>query len=264
MPVGTRAEAPRRGRKKDLTEFCMDLAGMRIGVRALYPQSRAYCRDYLCQGSPELLVEIRPELLEQEQARSRSSALEEGLTPWEAPAEYLELRAIYRQIAEQAPARNVLLFHGSAIAVDGQTYLFTAKSGTGKSTHTRLWRQRFGDRALMVNDDKPLLRFTPEGVLACGTPWDGKHRLSTPIQLPLKAVCVLTRDDHNHIEALPAREAYPTLYQQSYPPRDPEAMALTLSLLGRLTQQVKLYHLGCNMDPSAAEISYNGMQEEDK
>ena len=174
----------------------------------------------------------------------------------------LEELAIYRQIAEQAPERGVLLFHGSAVAVDGQTYLFTAKSGTGKSTHTRLWRQRFGDRALMVNDDKPLLRFTETEVLVCGTPWNGKHHLSAPVQLPLKALCVLTRDTTNHIEPLEAREAFPTLYQQCYHPQSPGAMARTLALLGQLTEQAGLYHLGCNMDPEAAEISYNGMQEE--
>ena len=133
------------------------------------------------------------EQLEREQEESRASALQEGRTPWEAPLRYLEELAIYRQIAEQAPERGVLLFHGSAVAVDGQTYLFTAKSGTGKSTHTRLWRQRFGDRALMVNDDKPLLRFTETEVLVCGTPWNGKHHLSAPVQLPLKALCVLMR-----------------------------------------------------------------------
>lgn len=235
---------------------------MRVGVRALYPQSREFCREYLCREEPDFIVEIRPEQLEREQEESRASALQEGRTPWEAPLRYLEELAIYRQIAEQAPERGVLLFHGSAVAVDGQTYLFTAKSGTGKSTHTRLWRQRFGDRALMVNDDKPLLRFTETEVLVCGTPWNGKHHLSAPVQLPLKALCVLTRDTTNHIEPLEAREAFPTLYQQCYHPQSPDGMARTLALLGQLTERAGLYHLGCNMDPEAAEISYNGMQEE--
>ena len=77
--------------------------------------------------------------------------------------------------------------------MDGQAVLFTAKSGTGKSTHTKLWRDLFGERAVMVNDDKPLLRILKDGVLVCGTPWDGKHRLSTNCALPLKAICILER-----------------------------------------------------------------------
>ena len=95
---------------------------------------------------------------------------------------------------------DTILFHGSVIAVDGIGYLFTAKSGTGKSTHTRLWREYFGDRAAMVNDDKPLLKITDSSVIAYGTPYNGKHRLGTNISVPLKAICILTRAADNHIE----------------------------------------------------------------
>ena len=196
-------------------------------------------------------------------AISRSSALEDGLTPWQAPAEYLELLAIYRQIAEQAPARNVLLFHGSAIAVDGQTYLFTAKSGTGKSTHTRLWRQAFGERAVMINDDKPLLHVGEGGVTAYGTPWNGKHRLGGNLSAPLKALCVLTRDERNHIERITLEDAFPMLFQQCYQPEQAEKIPRVLTLLERLGKTVGLYRLGCNMEPEAAIISYQGMQEEE-
>lgn len=69
---------------------------------------------------------------------------------------YLETLAVYRKIVTRLVFSDILLIHGSAIAVDGKAYLFTAPSGTGKSTHTRMWREYFKDRAVMVNDDKPL------------------------------------------------------------------------------------------------------------
>ena len=253
---------PCGGREQTLTEFCVELAGLPIGVRALFPQTEEFCRDYLCRKEPLFTVELSQELLDREQAYNRETAEAEGREPFSVSPIYLEQLALYRQIAEVSPDHGVLLFHGSAVAVDGQVYLFTAKSGTGKSTHARLWRRRFGDRALMVNDDKPLLRFSEQGVLACGTPWDGKHRLSTPISLPLKAVCLLTRARENAIAPLSAGEAFPHLYQQCYHPTGAVQMSETLTLLGQLCRQTRLYRLGCNMDPEAAEISYQGMQEE--
>ncbi len=129
---------------------------------------------------------------------------------------YLETLAVYRKIADHLLSYDTLLFHGSVIAVDGEGYLFTAKSGgTGKSTHTRLWREYFGERAVMVNDDKPLLRITDSGVTAYGTPWDGKHRLSTNIAVPLKGICILTRDTTNHIEPAEPHAVYPLIVQQT-------------------------------------------------
>ena len=155
---------------------------------------------------------------------------------------------------------DTILFHGSVIAVDGVGYLFTAKSGTGKSTHTRLWRECFGERAVMVNDDKPLLKITHNGVIAYGTPYNGKHRLGSNISVPLKAICILIRDTVNHIEPITRNQAYTKLLQQVYRPADGEKMMKTLDLLDRLADSIKLYQLGCNMDISAAQVAYEGMQ----
>ena len=140
-----------------------------------------------------------------------------------------------------------------------QAYLFTAKSGTGKSTHARLWREMLGARAVMVNDDKPLIRVTDQGVLAYGTPWDGKHRLSSNICVPLKAVCILEQSPENHIRRITPTEAMPFLLQQVYRPSDPGMLARTLELIDRMAKSVSFYKLACNMDPEAAQLSYHTM-----
>ncbi len=108
----------------------------------------------------------------------------------------------------------------------------------------------------------PLLCIRPEGVRVYGTPWNGKHRLSCNQSVPLKGLCLLARDKTNHIEAVSAEEAFPMLLQQSFHPQTGEGMLRVLELLDRLSRNVKLYRLGCNMEPEAAEIAYQGMQEE--
>ena len=150
------------------------------------------------------------------------------------------------------------------IAVDGQCYLFTAKSGTGKSTHTALWRRLFGERAVMVNDDKPLIAVRENGVIVYGTPYNGKHRLGSNIAVPLEAICVLERAEENSIEPMQAKEIYPKLVQQMYRPFDSIALVSSLRLLTEMTKSVSLWRLRCNMEPEAAAVSFKAMSGSEK
>ena len=244
----------------------MRLAGQTIRLQVQYESFRSFAGDYLLppetvKSQEDFSIIISDTDIAAEQTRSDQEAAAEGKTTRIWPPEYLETLAVYRKIAEKMPAFDTFLFHGSAVAVDGQAYLFTAKSGTGKSTHTRLWRQHFGDRCIMINDDKPLLHWQEEHFLVCGTPWDGKHHLSRNMAVPLKALCILTRDEYNHIEPISAEEAWPLLWQQVYRPADGEMFAQTLTLMDKLTKMIPLYRLGCNRQPEAAIISYEGMQQ---
>ena len=173
--------------------------------------------------------------------------------------ERLESTAVQRKIAEGLYAYDTLLFHGSVIAVDGEAYLFTAKSGTGKSTHTRLWRKLFGDRAVMINDDKPFLRVTEEGVTVYGSPWNGKHGLGNNICAPLKAICILERGEQNAIRSIPANEAVSMLLQQSNRPRQAKWLPKYMELLDKLSGNLAFYRLSCTIDPQAAAVAYEAM-----
>jgi hypothetical protein len=239
------------------------IAGKRIAVQSVYPDVHSYCADYrTADGMPDFSVAVTEQHIAFEREKSAREREAEGLPPLEFPAPYLEELAVYRQIAEKMPDYDTLLMHGSLIAADGQGFLFTAKSGTGKSTHTRLWRELLGEKAVTVNDDKPLLHIGAEGVTGYGTPYNGKHRLGCNMSVPLKAICILTRAAENRIVRITKADAYAMLIQQVYRPRDPVQMKKTLALIDRLAEQTALYRLGCNMDIEAAEVAYNGMKGE--
>ncbi len=231
-----------------------------IEVSSLYERVHGYCAEYRADGKPDFSVTITREDIDYERERNARAAKLVGRRSYNSPDDYLEELAVYRKIAEQMPYYDTLLFHGSCVAVDRQGYLFTAKSGTGKSTHTRLWRELWGDKAVMVNDDKPLITVTADGVLIHGTPYNGKHRLGSNISVPLKAVCVLERAKTNTIRSISKAEAYPMLIQQAYRPIDGAALAATLPLIDKMADAVALYKLGCNMDPQAARVAYEGMK----
>ena len=228
-----------------------EFAGKTVEVNSLHEAVHRYCAAYRTDAPADFSVTITQENIEYERAREE--------TPGHADA-YLEELAVYRKVSEKMPYYDTILFHGSVIAVDGVAYVFTAKSGTGKSTHTALWRRLFGDRAVMVNDDKPLLHIG-DVVTAYGTPYDGKHKLSNKIAVPLKAVCILERAEGNSIVKITRSEAYPMLVQQAYRPADVVAMQKTLSLIDKMADTVGLFRLGCNMDPDAARVAYEGMNQ---
>ncbi|MCH5300390.1 MAG: hypothetical protein J1E56_03645 [Ruminococcus sp.] len=228
--------------------FSIRLANHNFNIENKYNYVYKLCKKYYSNERSGILISVTDDEILQEQTGGYS-------------LDYLESLAIYRKIAEYLIDHETLLFHGSAIAVDHKAYLFTAPSGTGKSTHARLWRKLFGQRAVMINDDKPFLKMTDRGVLAYGTPWDGKHHLSTNTSAPLKAICILERSEINYIEPITQSDALPMLMQHCYRPSDPVAMKKTLSLIERLGSSVKLYRMGCNMEPEAAQIAYNGMNE---
>ena len=229
-----------------------------ISIESIHEYVHRLCRDYAVQEtSADLGVRISQEDIDNERRRSGGADGEDRAPFSDA---YLETLAVYRKIAEDMPLHDTVLFHGSCVAVDGEGYLFAAASGTGKSTHAALWRKILGDRAVMINDDKPFIRIDSGGAVIYGTPWDGKHRLSTNTSVPLKAICLLERAQQNHIERADPREAYPGLLRQVYRPADGEALARTVSLVDMLMREVDLWRLGCNMEDDAAWTSYNAMR----
>ena len=248
---------------KSMIEFKLKLAEKIIKVSALFETTKEYCKDFFanCDKEHDFEVVMTEKMISDERAIHVAENGEDAkayLTD-----DYVETLALYRAIVEKLVEYNVVMFHGSAIAVDGVAYIFAALSGTGKSTHTRLWREHFGDRAVMVNDDKPLLTVTDDGITVHGTPWNGKHNLGSNISVPVKAICILERAENNHIERISPKAAYPTFFQQTYRSKNPSKLLKILALIDKTTKVTGVYRLGCNMNPDAATVSYNGMSKKE-
>ena len=236
-------------------------AGHAVEICSLYPQIHTLCSDYRTDSPPELVLSIDQSDIDCERGRSGETETAEDAQGRHPGDGYLETLAVHRKLAESLIEYNILLFHGSAVAVDGACYLFAAKSGTGKSTHARLWRELLGDRAVMVNDDKPLLAISDTGAVVWGTPWAGKHGLSSNISAPLRAICFLERGQENRIEPVSAKEGWPALWRQGYRPREPEKLKRTAAMIDSLSKHTRLYRLYCTPDIQAARIAYEAMSK---
>ena len=243
-----------------MVEFVIKVAGQAVGVHALFESTKSFCAEYLCDREADFAIEIGAADIMFERERSARTDMLEGRSVRKVSDAYLETLAVQRKLAEKLFEYDTLLFHGSVVALDGEGYLFTAKSGTGKSTHTRLWREVFGERAVMLNDDKPFLRLENGYVMAYGSPWNGKHGLGTNGCVPLRAICILQRGIENTIHPITASEALPMLLQQSHRPGNRSSFPKYMELIDKLTGGTVFYRLACNMEPSAVIVSYEGMK----
>jgi hypothetical protein len=150
-----------------------------------------------------------------------------------------------------------LVLHGSSIAYENQGIIFSANSGTGKSTHTGLWKQRFGKEVTIINDDKPALRFYDNIPFIFGTPWSGKTYLNTNIKVPLKAIVFIKRAESNWIERLNVRDSIFNLASQTVRPYyDEDLGKKALEFIERLLINVPIYRLHCNISQEAVETAY--------
>lgn len=155
------------------------------------------------------------------------------------------------------------ILHGSAIAYNNQGIIFSANSGTGKSTHTSLWKECFENKVTIVNDDKPAIRFYDGTPFIFGTPWSGKSDLNANVQAQLKALIFIKRDEINWIEQLNTRDSIFSLMSQISRPYYDENIGLkTMSIIEKLVQIVPIYRLHCNISQQAVEVVFKQLTKE--
>lgn len=153
---------------------------------------------------------------------------------------------------------DVTPVHSSAIVCNGRAVLFLGESGTGKSTHTRLWRENIAG-AVLLNDDSPFIGFVDGRATAFGAPWSGKTPCYKQEQYPIAAIVRLSQAPHNAIRPLRSVHAIGALLPSLTPAfgYDDELQDRMLATLSKIISQVPVYHLECLPDAAAARLSYD-------
>lgn len=174
-------------------------------------------------------------------------------------ASYIERLVIHKKISDEVLSRDAFMMHGALVEYEGTGYMFTAQSGTGKTTHVCLWKKVFGDGVHIVNGDKPILRLIDGELYAYGTPWCGKEGYNINTRVKLSKLCFVSRADDNSIVKISEIEAISRLMSQVeiVESRD---LAAQLAMLDVLVSKCDMYLLKCNMDDEAATVAYNGMK----
>lgn len=228
------------------------MANVVFGAQYNFPFTEFFLKDYSYDGNEdvEFVVSINANDIEFERA----------LTP-EFCDDELENVALFRKLCDcLLDKKDIILFHSSAITVDDRAYLFTAPSGTGKSTHTRLYKEYFGDRFAYVNDDKPFIKIENDSVVVYGNPWTGKHALGNNISAKVNGICKLAQAKKNAIRKMQSDETLLTLLDQTERPRNIEMMDKLLTILEKMVKLVPSFYLECDISYDAVTTSYNAMK----
>lgn len=229
------------------------IADLNVRLKNRYQYVELLCRDYITEESQ---IDFEVEASETDISEEMKNA------ECEANRAYAEAICLHRKIAERLWQYDAFLLHAALIECDGQGYAFAARSGTGKTTHIRLWKKLLGARVGVVNGDKPIVRLTESGVIAYGTPWNGKEGMGENRSCPVRGLCFLDRGVENEIHAIPTEEAAMRLFPQIYLPSEACAVEKTMDLLDEFVWRVSFWHLHCNMEDGAAELSHRRMTEE--
>lgn len=222
------------------------IAQMNIAVDPRYEYTKKVLADYAVDDADyELSVMITDEMIAYEQelnVKIHGEKMSDALC---------ESVAILREICDYIIRRGGFFLHCSCLKYKGKAIIFTAPSGTGKSTHADLWMKHFGDAVEMINDDKPLVREQEDGFVIYGTPWRGKHNRGANISAPVGAVFFLAQAPDNSTEPVDSFTALSLLMQQTVIPHSKEDTSALLEMLGRLIEQVPMYRLYCNISDEA-------------
>lgn len=230
-----------------------DIAGLKVSMDCkeglLFERSRAYLSEEQ-NAQADFFVGISQEVLEQ-----KHKALPQ-LTEDECRYVYSGEMFYYKLLSFDG-----MLLHASAIEKDGYAYLFSAKSGTGKSTHTHLWMEVL-DNVNMINDDKPAIRKIDGRFYACGTPFSGKNDESSNVCVPIRAIVFLERDKDNSIERITPKEAIPLFMSQTVRPSQENRMLKMLEILDSVLREIPVFKLKCNISRDAVYTAYEGINKE--
>ena len=198
-----------------------------------------FCRGYIVKEpapEPDYVIPVTRDETEKQVLLSGQCGLDQL-------SGYVILRKLSTQLLK---GERTIFIHGSVVAWHGSAFLFTAPSGTGKTTHSRLWTKNLPD-AYILNGDKPFVS-TGEKIMAWGSPWCGSERYNKNAGVELKAICFLKRAEKNRIVEISDNEAIPMLAVQTGNPdsSDYRTKIWIMEGLNRLRGRVKFYRYEVN------------------
>ncbi len=219
---------------------------MNVRFDLLKSRSEKYLADFL--GEPDIFIETTDRQLELIKKEMPKLTAEEG--------EYMCTSAIfYNKLLEF----DGFLLHSSAVSYGGKAYMFTADCGTGKSTHSRLWREYVGSDVGIINDDKPAVRLINGKFYAIGTPWSGKTDQNDNIAVPVGGVALLNRGKVNKIEPADRLPTVMALLRQTFFPSSRQNTDKMAELMDKFIRCVPVYRLECDMSEDAVKTSFEAM-----
>lgn len=232
--------------------FFLKVCGLNIQVNNIYEEIKNCSLEYMIEKTkPDIILETtEDEILKEVSADPRFG---KG---------YHEGAILFRKMCREILRYNAFFFHSAVVSYEGKGYVFTGKSGSGKTTHAMLWKEVFSD-AVIINGDKPMIRREKDGFFAYGTPWNGKEGLHKNTSVKIEGVFFIEQDDKNSVKKLSHKEVLEKVFSRTNYIREPELNVLLINLLESFVTEVPFYKFSCNLSRDAVYAAYKTMNREE-
>lgn len=226
------------------------IADIIIDIVAITEYTKRHLLPYKCSEQPaDMKINLSLEDIDKE--ISLSGVYDKSIC---------EFTAIFRKLCHKATNEfNTIFLHSSAIEYDGKAYLFLALPGTGKTTHTLMWKKAFNDNMKIINGDKPLLRNIDGKIYVYGTPWQGKEDFGENTKAELGGIFILKRGKKNRVSKISAIEAFPHIINATLKPEDKYEAYKLLDFLNDIYSKAFIYQLECNISTESAYVAKNAI-----
>lgn len=222
-----------------------------IKLKPLYEPLVTQLKPYLINSDEEVDFVI-PDINDKvEEYFKRSELANIGLAEYLLYGAYFYTRLI---------TYDGIMLHSSAVVYENNAYLFSAPSGTGKSTHTSLWLEVFAG-SYILNDDKPAIRVVDGNIYAYGTPFSGKTDLNVNEKRPIKGICFIERSKDNWIVDASVKESISFFYRETVRPSDERLLDRAFDIVEKIVKEINIYKMGLNISHDAVYLAYNTMNK---
>jgi len=227
------------------------IAGIIVEINPKYERTSKQAKPYLIDTTiePAFKLDLSIDRMNELKVTYHYLTLED--------IEYIFLGQLFYKYILQ---HDGILLHSSCVVKDNKAYLFSAPSGTGKSTHTTLWLEEFSD-AYILNDDKPAIIYKDNTLYAAGTPFSGKHDISRNLLVPIQGICFLERSENNWIKEIDKKQAIFEILNQTERVPYEEDMNLILHHISNIVSNITIHKMGCNISKEAVYTAYNKMNK---
>ena len=223
-----------------------EIANLKVEMNPKYERLMRQSVSYESSGAPA--IRIAPDPNDESRVVMKR--------PSEEEREYICCSAAFcRKIVRH----ERFFLHASAVVYEGEAYLFSAPSGTGKSTHTAFWRELF-PQSYILNDDKPVIWPEEERITVWGSPFAGKTNLQVNKGVPLKGICFLKQGNENQMQQVTEDHALALMLNNTWRPRSNEEMNLLLDMMEQVVSRVTIYEMSCTRELEAAKLSCRVMK----
>ena len=228
-----------------------NLGGYVFRITSVHKYFSLYAKEYITNDKHQYEIE---DTLEELEEFSKAYAGED--------VKNIETLLIQKKVVDILLTNNVVNFHGSSLYLDNADngYIFTAPSGTGKSTHVARLKEHYKDRLTIINDDKPFISKIGKSYYIYGSPWSGKSHISSNVKAKLKAILIIYQSKSNEISKMDNKEAIKHLIREIHIPKGVEATSLGLDFLINMIKDIDIYYLGLNLDKDAINNTIKVME----